>query len=173
MKFSSRVRLFEVVLIFLAATMLLRHEVSAAQTPKETPYITTGDAQLRKGPGTKYDVIRTIPKDLKISVVGKEGSWLKVQSKHGNETGYIDEHSARPIAVAITKSNSPSVPGAYMTTGEVNLREGPGTKYKVLRKIPKDTKINVVRINGNWLRVESKTGNPPGYIDKRFAKKVP
>src|SRR5262249_168624 len=62
---------------------------------------------------------------------------------------------------------------SYNKTGEVNLREGPGTKYKVLRRIPKDTRINVIRIDGDWLRVESKKGNPPGYIDKRFAEKMP
>ena len=148
MKRLLRFSIFHFVWILMATATLLPRELLAAQTTKETPYVTTADAQLRKGPGTNYDVLQTIPKETKISVVGKEGSWLKVQSKH-------------------------STAGAYITTGEVNLREGPGTKYKVLRKIPKDTRINVVRINGNWLRVESKTGNPPGYIDKRFARKLP
>jgi uncharacterized protein YgiM (DUF1202 family) len=168
-----RLWIFEFFLFFLPAIMLVPHEVTAAQTTNETPYITTADTQLRKGPGTRYDAIRTLPKDFKINVVGKEGSWLKVQSKYGRETGYIDGQYARPIAVAITKSNTTPGPGVYVTTGEVNLREGPGTKHKVLSRIPKNTKINVVRIDGNWLRVESKKGNPPGYIDKRFAQKLP
>ena len=173
MKRLLRFSIFHFVWILMATATLLPRELSAAQTTKETPYVTTADAQLRKGPGTNYDVIQTIPKETRISVVGKEGSWLKVQSKHGRQSGYIEDRSARPIAIAVTRSDSPSTAGAYITTGEVNLREGPGTKYKVLRKIPKDTRINVVRINGNWLRVESKTGNPPGYIDKRFARKLP
>ena len=134
-------------------------------------YITMTEAQLRNGPGANYTVIRTIPKDFKINVVRREGTWLKVESKHGNESGYIDERQARPLTAA-AKSMATSVAGAYITTGEVNLREGPGTKYKVLRRIPKGLKINVVRAEGNWLRVESKTGNPPGYIDKRFARRV-
>ena len=171
MRTLQRLWFSELIWIFLSTTALLQHHATAAEPTKETPYVTTADTQLRKGPGTKYDVIQIIPRDFKISVVGKEGSWLKVQSKHGKEPGYIDEQYARPTAM--TKSNTPSGPGAYVTTGEVNLREGPGTKYKVLRKIPKDTKINVIRIDGNWLRVESKKGNPSGYIDKRFAQKMP
>ena len=171
MKTSARLWIAQFIWIELATAAFL-DQGNAAQTT-ETPYVTTADTELRKGPGAKYDVIRTIPKEVKINVVGKEGAWLKVQSKYGRESGYIDDRNARPIAMAITKSNIPSVPGAYVTTGEVNLREGPGTKYKVLRKIPKDTKINVIRIDGDWLRVESKTENPPGYIDKRFAKKLP
>ena len=173
MRFLQRLWLPQFILIFLATTTPLHHEAVAAQTPNEAPYVTTADAQLRKGPGGKYDVIQTIPKETKIYVVGKEGAWLKVQSKYGRQTGYIEDQYARPIATPITKSKTPAGPGAYVTTGEVVLREGPGTKYKVLRKIPRDTKINVLRIDGNWLRVESKSGNPSGYIDKRFAQKLP
>jgi uncharacterized protein YgiM (DUF1202 family) len=173
MKRALRFSMCHFALISLATAMLLPRELAAAQTSKETPYITTADAQLRKGPGANYGVVQNIPKETRISVVGKEGSWLKVQSKHGRASGYIEDRSARPIAVAVTKSASSTGAGAYITTGEVNLREGPGTKYKVIRKVPKDTKINVVRTDGSWLRVESKTGNPPGYIDKRFAKKLP
>jgi uncharacterized protein YraI len=169
MKFLPRLWIF---ILLLPVTTLLRQQASAAQTPKEIPYITTANTELRKGPGAKYKVIQMIPQDVKINVVGKEGSWLTVQSKYGRETGYVDGQYARPIATPTTPTTS-SAAGAFVTTGEVNLREGPGTKYKVLRKIPKGTKINVTRIDGDWLRVESKTGNPSGYIDKRFAKRLP
>jgi len=171
MNFPPRLSIFRLILILLI-TILLRQELSAAQTTQETPYITTANTELRKGPGAQYKVIQMIPQDVKINVVSKEGSWLRVKSKYGRETGYVDGRYARPIATPIASTPSSTV-GAFVTTGEVNLREGPGTKYKVLRKIPKGTKINVIRIDGNWLRVESKTGNPSGYIDKRFARKLP
>jgi uncharacterized protein YraI len=158
-----RTSIFRYWIFFLP--LLMSSTLSAAE------YITMTDAQLRNGPGANYTVIRTIPKDFKINVVRREGTWLRVESKHGNESGYIDERQARPLAAA-AKSTTSSVSGSYITTGEVNLREGAGTKYKVLRRIPKGTRVNVVRAEGNWLRVESKTGNPPGYIDKRFARRV-
>jgi uncharacterized protein YgiM (DUF1202 family) len=173
---SLHIEKLYLVLILLTAAIFVGNHALAAESSTETPYVTTIEAKLRKGPGAKYDVIQTIPKETRISVVGKEGAWLKVQSKHGREPGYIEASTARPIAVAVTKADSPAGPataGAYITTGEVNLREGAGTKFKVLRKIPKDTRITVTRVEGNWLRVESKTGNPPGYIDKRFARQLP
>jgi hypothetical protein len=34
-------------------------------------------------------------------------------------------------------------------------------------RIPADIKVNVVRAEGDWLRVESKKGGKPGYVDKR------
>ena len=104
--------------------------------------------------------------------MGREGSWLKVQSLHGNESGYIDERQARVAPAEKSSVSGGSAAGDYVTTGEVNLREGPGTKYKVLTRIPKNTRIHVVRTEGNWLRVESRTGKAPGYIDKRFATRA-
>jgi N-acetylmuramoyl-L-alanine amidase len=144
---------------------------SHAQNVQGT-YITTADVQVRRGPGSNFDAIATIPKGIKVQVTGRDGDWLRVQSKHGNQPGYIYEQFARPIDAQITKDTARSHASSYLTTSEVNLREGPGTKHKVIRKLPKGTKINVVGAAGNWLRVESKLGNPPGYLDKRFARKT-
>lgn len=138
----------------------------------EGPYMTTDDVPVRKGPGTNYEVVATIPKGIKVHVVGKEGYWLKVQSKHGNPPGYIDDRYARPLESQPQQSIQ-SVEGVYVTTAEVNLREGPGLHYRVLTTLPKDIRINVVGAQGNWLKVESKHGKPPGYVEKRFAERHP
>ena len=54
--------------------------------------------------------------------------------------------------------------GSYQTTAAVNLRSGPGTKFAVVTTLPKGIRVNVVGREGNWLKVESKQGNKPGYI---------
>jgi len=63
------------------------------------------------------------------------------------------------------------VQGEYATTATTYVREGPGLHFKTLAKIEKGTKVNVVGIEGDWLKVQSKRGNPPGYIEKRFAER--
>ena len=143
--------------------------VVLAQATKGS-YLTTADVELRTGPGTKYNVVTTIPKGIKVNVVGREGNWLKVESKQGNKPGYISEKYARPLEtqpVAQLKTATPSVAGAYRTLRDVELREGPGTKFKVVTLLPAGIKINVVRAEGDWLRVESKKGGKPGYLEKR------
>ncbi len=137
-------------------------------------YLTTADVNVRSGPGTKYDVVATVPKGIKVNVVGREGSWLKVESKQGNKPGYIDEKYARPLEpqqVAQLSSSTPSAVGAYRTLRDVELREGPGTKYKVVTLLPAGIKINVVRAEGDWLRVESKKGGKPGYVEVRTVER--
>jgi uncharacterized protein YraI len=166
------------LIIFAIALGSLAGALSCAATVAAQPipgsYLTTADVQLRSGPGTKYEVVSTIPKGIKISVVGREGYWLKVDSKQGNKPGYIDEQYARPLEaqqLAQSKAAPPAGAGAYRTLRDAELREGPGTKYKVVTKLPGGIKINVVRAEGDWLRVESKHGAKPGYIETRDAER--
>jgi uncharacterized protein YgiM (DUF1202 family) len=142
-----------------------------ASGPEEPqPYLTTQDVRVRNGPGTQYKIVAEIKRGTKVSVAGTEGSWLKVVSKHGNPPGYIDARFARPAGEPVRQEASPS-PGAYRVTAETFVREGPGLHFKTVAKLEKGTKINVVGSDGDWLKVQSKHGNPPGYIEKRYAER--
>ena len=79
-------------------------------------YITTADVSLRSGPGVSYPVLTTLPRGIKIKVVGREDYWLKVESKHGDASGYIDEQFAAPEGSTETSTTTPPPPtGAYRT----------------------------------------------------------
>jgi len=154
----------------LALLVFMVPAIGAAQIPGT--YLTTADVNVRKGPSTSYQAVTTIPKGIKVHVVAKEGEWLRIESKHGKQPGYISERYARPLQVQAQQAYEPRVSnsfvsGAYRTTMETDLRDGPGLNYKVVTRLPADIKVNVVRAEGNWLRVESKHGKKPGYVDKR------
>lgn len=156
----------------LAPLLVLVHAVGAQQIPRV--YLTMADVNLRKGPGTNYPVVVTIPKGIRVNVVAREGQWLRIESKHGNQPGYISERYARPLQpaqAAQAEHASASVTGAYRTKIETALREGPGRNYKVVVTLPADIKINVVGAEGDWLRVQSKHGNQPGYVDKESVER--
>lgn len=158
----------------LTGAMLFCGAASVDAQSAKGAYITTADVQVRSGPGTNHEVVTTIPKDIKVNVVGREGYWLKIESKHGGRPGYIDEQYTRPLdyqQTAQTKAAVPSAAGPYRTLDEVDLREGPGTKHRIIAKLPAGIKVNVVRADGDWLRVESKKGNRPGYLEKRSVER--
>ena len=162
---------FSLFFTFVMGVMLALG-VAVAQTVQGT-YVTTADVNLRKGPGTNYEVVTTIPKNVNINVVGKEGYWLKVESKHGGKPGYIDEQYARPVGAqqSVQARTSPlTSAGPYRTLRETELRESPALTSKVIAKLPANIKINVVRSEGDWLRVESKHGGKPGYIQRQSAE---
>jgi len=133
------------VLVFLLVFGLYESKV-LAQAARGS-YTTTADVSLRSGPGMKYPVVTTLPKGTNINVVGREGYWLKVESKHGGQPGYVDEQFAQPVETtqATPKVTTAPVAGAYKTIKDVDLRQGPGAKYPVVAKIPSGIRVNVVR----------------------------
>jgi N-acetylmuramoyl-L-alanine amidase len=134
-------------------------------------YVTTEETSVRRGPGSNYESVAIIPKDTKVHVVGSEGGWLKVESKHGKPPGYIVEKHAMRSGAGGTREIARFVPGPYVTTEEIGVRSGPGANFEIVAVIPGDTKIHVVDSEGDWLKVQSKRGNPPGYIPARSARR--
>jgi len=170
-KIGGRVSAALIALVIALSGMVIAPRVSAQQI--KGSYETTADVPLREGPGNFHKVVTTLPKGIKINVVGKEGYWLKVESKHGDKPGYIDEQFARP-ATAATTAAAPAAPspfssvaGPYRTLREIDLRETPSANSRVVTRLPADIKVNVIRSEGDWLRVESTKGGKPGYVDKR------
>lgn len=157
---------YRVALILVAILVTISAGAKAAQTVQGN-YVTTTDVQLRKGPGTNYEIITTIPKGVNVTVVAREGNWLKVESKHGGEPGYINEQYAQPVAAqSVQARTSPfSSAGTYRTVRETDLREGPAPTSRIITRLPANLKVHVVRSEGNWLRVESKHGDRPGYVE--------
>ena len=73
----------------------------------------------------------------------------------------------RPVERAPAPSRSarrPADPGVYETTRATEVHEQPGESSRVISRIGRGTRVNVVRSDGDWLEVVSKRGNPPGFI---------
>ena len=118
----------------------------------------------------KYSVVTTLPKGININVVGREGYWLKVESKHGGQPGYVDEQFTQPVGTtqaAAPKITTTPVVGAYKTMKNVDPRQGPRGQVSRGRKDSLWNPSQRCSREGDWLRVESKRGAKPGYLEKR------
>ena len=79
----------------------------------------------------------------------------------------------RTFLAALLIASMLSVPAwaesAVVTGNEVNLREGPGSTYRVIGSLPRDTVVNVVdRSNGSWVAVEY--GNTIGFLSSDYLR---
>ena len=54
------------------------------QYSQKTMYINDSYVNLRKGPSTSSDVIMVVELNTKLTVIGEEGDWYKVQTSSGN-----------------------------------------------------------------------------------------
>ena len=137
------------------------------------PYVAIENTKVRAGPGPQFRVLAEIPRDAQLTAVGRDGEWVLIVSKKGNQPGFVAMASVRAADgtarnVARTETRSPS---KYQTVADTPLRSGPGLQYPVVTDLTKGTRINVVDQENGWLRVESKQeGRKPGYIDASYAR---
>ena len=135
------------------------------------PYVTTDNAKIRTGPGPQFRVIGEIPPNAKVQVVGRDGDWVLIVSKKGNAPGYMEIGGVK----ADTEEEQGTAPvdaGSYEVLADTQVHSGPGSDYPVVANIKKGIKINVVNEESGWLKVESKRGNPPGFVEASLAQPV-
>ena len=184
MKHNYRVARWMWVLL-LSLTVLSscrgKNQEGESQTLKDLPdlneqtrvYVTTAATKVRTGPGTQFRGIADIPSDAKVNVVGKDGEWVLIVSKKGNAPGYIELASVATWTGETAKETvnpAAAVAGPYEALADTQVRSGPGLHYPAVASISKGTKLNVVEEEKGWLRVESKRGNKPGYVDASLTK---
>jgi N-acetylmuramoyl-L-alanine amidase len=165
-----------VIILFLLSGCEKKEQSQPEATVKAAeqtqPYTTTQDVRVRSGAGTRYKIVAEIKSGTLVNVAGRENGWLKVVSKQGNPPGYIDERFAKPVG-GPSQTASPPVQGSYTAIADAYVREGPGLHYKAVSKIEKGKEVDVVGGQGDWLKVQSRHGRPPGYIEKRYAEREP
>ena len=76
---------------------------------------------MRSGPGKKYSVVWELGKGYPLKVLQTKGEWLKV-TDYENDTGWIYKKLVNRTPHLIVKKKI------------VNIRSGPGTGYKIVRK---------------------------------------
>ena len=137
------------------------------------PFVIVDNTVVRTGPGQQFKTIAMARRDSKVHVVGRDGDWLLIVSKLGNPPGYIEMKSVRAGTGEEQDYASPQVDGPWELLADTQVRSGPGSENKVVAQVKKGMKINVIGEEKGWLKVESKSGNPPGYVEKSQAKPLP
>jgi zinc-ribbon domain len=75
-----------------------------------------------------------------------------------------------PAAQPVPASRRGAQPGVYQTLRSTAVFEAPAASAQVVANIPGGVRVNVVNINGDWLEVHSRRGNPPGFIRRDDAQ---
>lgn len=153
------------------ASSILSTQTAFSTTTQVT---TTSALKLRAHAGTSYKSQITVPKGKTLAAIckttDKKGAvWYKVKYTSGKNTytGYM--HSSW-LKVSTTSSSSSSNVQYLITTTSLNLRKGAGTKYSVVKVVPKNTVLTAIGTSGNWYKtkytVKGKTYT--GYLSKSY-----
>lgn len=146
---------------------LIEEKVSIAE--KDGTVVLTGDANLRKGPGTGYDVIATEEKGTELERTGEaENSWVRVKYNGGDA---FVHHSLLELKDDSSDADEPEVEaksGTVTVTEGANVRKGPGTDYDKLGLAYVGTELTVTGKSGDWYEVEFE--GQTGYIASSLVK---
>lgn len=112
-----------------------------------------GYAAVRSGPGTSNPILYTLTVGQTATIYGVSGNWFRVSSGSGWSDAYIYSTLLRFYSAA-------------KTTGNVNLRTGPGTSYSKDGVVYNGTKVTLLATNGSFSRVD--TGKAIGYVSNKY-----
>jgi len=112
--------------------------------------VTGEKVNLRKGPSTQYPIIWELGKGFPLRVIGSQGNWYKV-SDFESDTGWIYKNlvSRKPHLIVKVNKNSKA---------RINIRSGPGTKYKVVGKAEYGVVFETLQRGDGWVKVRHETG---------------
>ncbi len=144
--FWKRKRLFVFVLVmFLLCLMpgLALAERLSIKVPK---------ANIRSGPGIKYEIIWQVGMYYPVQIIKKSGHWYQFSDYEGDE-GWISDKLLGKQATVITVKD------------KCNVRSGPATKYPVIFTTEKGVAFKVLKKQGKWIKIQHPDGDQ-GWIYK-------
>lgn len=95
--------------------------------------ITTGELNVRTGPGTNYDKVTAVTSGQRFAYYQVSGDWVRI------DKGWI---SAKYFYIEGTTGEKPG--SGTVTGNEVNLRTGPGTSYESKGKVNSGDKVEIL-----------------------------
>ncbi|EOU1696823.1 SH3 domain-containing protein [Clostridium perfringens] len=154
---------------------------SAPESTEKTGIVNVSSSlNVRSGASTSSKVIGSLSGNTKVTIVGEEGAFYKIEYKGSH--GYV----AKEYVKDVTESNNsnqgtqtpekPSTPESTEKTGIVNVssslnvREGAITSSKVIGSLSGNTKVTIVGEEGAFYKIEYKGSH--GYVAKEYIKDI-
>lgn len=106
--------------------------------------------QLRSGPGTKYSSKWEYGDGYPLKILTKKGNWIKVKDFE-NDSGWIFKKYISSTPHMIVKVNKGK-------KKKINIRSGPGTKYKTIGKAYYGVVFQTLRQEKGWAKVKHESG---------------
>ncbi len=131
--------------------------IAAPALAASTTFVANTSVNLRSGPGTSYAIITLIPDGGTMSGNGTpSGSWTPVV--YNGKSGYVwSDYVTAQASAAVTTTAAPAPAASTstaVTTGDVNVRTGPGTSYSIVGVAAEGTTVPVTgTTSGGWTQV--------------------
>ncbi len=154
---------------------------STPENTKKTGIVNVSSSlNVREGASTSSKVIGSLSGNTKVTIVGEEGAFYKIEYKGSH--GYVAKEYVKDVTESSNSNQGtqtpekPSTPESTEKTGIVNVssslnvREGASTSSKVIGSLSGNTKVTIVGEEGAFYKIEYKGSH--GYVAKEYVKDV-
>lgn len=125
--------------------------------------VNVSEANLRSGPGTKYEKTWQVFKYMPFKKINKKEDWYKIEDVDGDVHWIYSKLVTKDFRCAAVK------------TDKANIRSGPGTRFRKISLSP-DMKyepairyesFKVIKTKGSWVKVMDEFGGR-GWIFRKL-----
>ncbi len=151
-KFKSLIRFNCGLLVLVCIGIIIHGAFPGMVNAAERLSVKAGIANLRSGPGTKYEVLWQVEQYHPFLIIEKKADWYKIKDFEG-DMAWIHKS-------LLGKSN-----GVITTRNKTNVRAKPNLNGKVLFTVERGVPFKVLKTKGKWIRIEHADGEV-GWIYK-------
>jgi SH3-like domain-containing protein len=126
--------------------------VFAVEASAKRLVVSVKRANVRSGPGTNHDILLSVETYYPFDVLKKSGRWYRLRDFEG-DVGWMHGSLLRQIPAVIVKAPL------------INVREKPGTNYKISFQAERGVCCKRLGQKGKWLKVQHADGEV-GWIHK-------
>lgn len=96
-------------------------------------------ANIRKGPGTQHVVVDVAPNGVFTDLIDMNGEWYATGSNR-----WVHKSLVQIV---------PTLMGTVTGTNSLNVRSGPGTEFKIIRKIASGNPLRIIGTQADWMQI--------------------
>lgn len=129
-----------------------------------TRYVATQSSNLNVRATAGGTIISSLAKGVAVNVVETDGAWSRITSPVNGwvSTGYLS--STQPSTTITTTTSGIPISGTVRVNTSLNVRTGPGTKYKYVKSLYNGNSVYIYESRNGWYRIGTNLWVSATYI---------
>ncbi|MCI8965610.1 MAG: SH3 domain-containing protein [Clostridia bacterium] len=129
---------------------------------------------VRSGPGTNYKIVTSLKNNEKVTVYETKDGWSRIGTNKWVSSSYLytDKNTNVSMKNPVSNNNStvkkPVKAKTYTryihVSTKLNVRKGPGTKYKKVSTLKNNAKVTVYETKSGWSRIGTNKWITSSYL---------
>ena len=135
---------------------------TAAPVPQAGTYVTTDVLNVRRGPGTSYEVLKTLPANTEVRVLEYKDGWWRIDLQ--GEEAYISADYVVPVNAASADKTSTTSTTKKTTTTSTTAKGGTVTSPQYKDCYIDEEGMLQFNAGDNYVQKKSATRTTPWYL---------